>query len=71
MESSNLQPLLEANIGKTVAVTYNGITEPVIVVSVDDDGFLCRPQASAHEEMSEFWLSYLDTAGLEPVWRCT
>ena len=70
MDSFDIQLVLEANIGKPVAITFNGATESVIVISVDDDGFLCRPLTSAQDESSEFWLAFADTTCVDPFLCC-
>lgn len=64
----DVQLLLEANLGKTINVTYDFHTERVIVLSVDRDGFVCRPlEAASGDGAEEFWLSYADVVKVEAV----
>lgn len=68
MDRQHLQRLLESNIGKTVRVTYNVHSEAVVVMSVDRDGFICKPLLSdPTESTAEFWLAYEDVADLELI----
>lgn len=60
MNSATTQPVLEENLGKAIAVTYNGVTERVLVVAVDADGFVCKPVGSTEKEDTEFWLAFAD-----------
>ncbi|HZQ53884.1 MAG TPA: hypothetical protein VFB14_16900 [Bryobacteraceae bacterium] len=60
MNPATTQPVLEENLGKAVAVTYNGGTEHVLVVAVDADGFVCKPVDPAEREDIEFWLAFED-----------
>jgi hypothetical protein len=61
MDAAITQPILEENVGKAVAVTYNGDTEHVLVIAVDADGFVCKPSDPGKEEAAtEFWLAFSD-----------
>jgi hypothetical protein len=68
MDRQHLQRVLESNIGKIVRVTYNVHSEAVLVMSVDRDGFICKPLSpDLNESTAEFWLAYEDVADLEFV----
>jgi hypothetical protein len=67
MNAATTQPVLEAHLGKAVAVTYNGGTERVLIVTVDPDGFVCKPVGPVGREDTEFWLAFADLEDLQPL----
>ena len=69
MDQAEVESRLRAKIGQAVSVTFDSHTENVTVVSVDTDGFVCRPQvASLADSPSEFWIAHKDVSELaEPT----
>ncbi len=61
MSGEEVGRLLEANPGKAVTLTYNGHTQTVTVLAIDQDGLLCRAIANEPgQHVTEFWLAFRD-----------
>ncbi|MBV8069748.1 MAG: hypothetical protein JO270_07585 [Acidobacteriaceae bacterium] len=68
MTQDVLRAELRDSIGKQIRLTLGGgQTETVLVLSVDPDGFICRPAyPDPNESAPEFWVAYKEVSGIEP-----
>lgn len=68
MEPEQIRQALEANIGKAVRLEYSGNKDTVVVLSVDDDGVVCRMIANdRNDPLLDFWLGMREISGVEPT----
>lgn len=59
--------MLEMNVGKVVHLEYSGYQDTVVVLSVDDDGLVCRMIANdRNDPLLDFWLGLGEISGVEP-----
>jgi hypothetical protein len=70
MTTEEIIRVLKANIAKAVKVTYqDGDTDLVLVLTVDDEGFVFDDLASLRQEERKtgYWTRFSDLAEVQPV----
>jgi hypothetical protein len=68
MEPEQIRQALEANIGKVVHLEYSGYQDTVVVLSVDDDGVVCRMIANdRNDPLLDFWLGLGEITAIAPA----
>lgn len=66
MEPEEIRQLLETNLGKVVRLEYSGYEDTVVVLSVDDDGVVCRMIANdRNDPLLDFWLALAEITTVE------
>lgn len=66
MKPEEIRHLLETNIGKIVRLEYSGYEDTVVVLSVDDDGVVCRMLANdRNDPLLDFWLALVEITTVE------
>jgi hypothetical protein len=64
--------IVTANLDKTVRVTYrNGETDLALVLTVDDEGFVCDLASVRPEDRkTAFWSAFSEIAEIESAESC-
>jgi hypothetical protein len=66
MEPDEIRQLLETNVGKAVRLEYSGYEDTVVILSVDDDGVVCRMIANdRNDPLLDFWLALGEITAVE------
>ncbi|MGC2660702.1 MAG: hypothetical protein WA324_22325 [Bryobacteraceae bacterium] len=68
MKPEEIRRLLESNVGKVIRLEYSGYQDTVTILSVDDDGVVCRMVANdRNDPLLDFWLGLGEISGIEPA----
>lgn len=65
MDQSRIEATLRQSVGKIVSVKFGADTEIVLILAVDQDGFICRLHpADEGDPSKEFWIAYGEVIGV-------